>query len=83
MTKEKLIESVLKNAKLESKKQAQQAVESVFGAITKSLSPFRDSILPKTAFGNTPIGRHFNFCPSSPSINLGSFILLLKSKINI
>ena len=38
MTKENLMEAVLKAAKLETKKQAQIAVNAVFAAITKSLS---------------------------------------------
>jgi nucleoid DNA-binding protein len=38
MTKEGLVEAVMKAAETETKKQAQEAVEAVFGAITKSLS---------------------------------------------
>lgn len=38
MTKENLIEAARKAAKLETKKQAQAAVEAVFAGITKSLS---------------------------------------------
>ena len=38
MTKEGLTEAVMKTAKMETKKQAQTAVEAVFEAITKSLS---------------------------------------------
>lgn len=38
MTKENLVEAVLKAAKCETKKQAQEAVEAVFAAVTKSLA---------------------------------------------
>lgn len=38
MTKEGLVEKVLKEVKLDTKKQAREAVEAVFEAITKSLS---------------------------------------------
>ena len=38
MTKENLVEAALKEAKLETKKQAQAAVDAVFAGITKSLS---------------------------------------------
>jgi DNA-binding protein HU-beta len=38
MTKEGLVEAVMKAAKTETKKQAQMAVEAVFDSIAKSLS---------------------------------------------
>lgn len=49
MTKQNIIDSVLKNAKLETKKQAQAAVEAVFAAITKSLA--RGEEVTITGFG--------------------------------
>ncbi|OGY63217.1 MAG: DNA-binding protein [Candidatus Harrisonbacteria bacterium RIFCSPLOWO2_02_FULL_41_11] len=49
MTKESLIQTVLKQAKLESKNQAKAAVEAVFGAITKSLA--RGEEVTVTGFG--------------------------------
>ncbi len=49
MTKENLVEAVLKNAKLETKKQAQAALEAVFAAITKSLA--RGEEVTVTGFG--------------------------------
>ena len=49
MTKENLVEAVLKSAKCETKKQAQEAVEAVFAAITKSLSRGEDETV--TGFG--------------------------------
>lgn len=49
MTKEGLVEAILKTAKCESKKQAQEAVEAVFAAITKSLA--RGEEVTVTGFG--------------------------------
>ena len=49
MTKEGLTEAVMKAAKMETKKQAQAAVEGVFAAITKSLS--RGEEVTVTGFG--------------------------------
>lgn len=49
MTKENLVEAVLKAAKCETKKQAQEAVEAVFAAVTKSLS--RGEEVTVTGFG--------------------------------
>jgi DNA-binding protein HU-beta len=49
MTKEGLVEAVMKAAETETKKQAQEAVEAVFGAITKSLS--RGEEVTVTGFG--------------------------------
>lgn len=49
MTKENLVEAVMKSAKTETKKQAQQAVEAVFAAITKSLA--RGEEVTVTGFG--------------------------------
>ncbi|MDO8429827.1 MAG: HU family DNA-binding protein [bacterium] len=49
MTKENLVEAVLKFAKCETKKQAQEAVEAVFATITKSLSRGEDVTV--TGFG--------------------------------
>lgn len=49
MTKEGLVEAVLKFAKTETKKQAQAAVEAVFAAITKSLA--RGEEVTVTGFG--------------------------------
>jgi len=49
MTKESLIQSVLKEAGLASKKQAQDATEAVFKIITKSLS--RGEEVTVTGFG--------------------------------
>lgn len=49
MTKENLVEAVLKTAKCGTKKQAQQAVEAVFVAITKSLA--RGEEVTVTGFG--------------------------------
>lgn len=49
MTKEGLIQAVMKAAKTETKKQAQQAVEAVFAAITKSLA--RGEEVTVTGFG--------------------------------
>jgi DNA-binding protein HU-beta len=49
MTKENIVEAVLKNAKLETKKQAQAALEAVFAAITKSLA--RGEEVTVTGFG--------------------------------
>lgn len=49
MTKEGLTEAVLKAAKCGTKKQAQEAVEAVFAAITKSLS--RGEEVTVTGFG--------------------------------
>lgn len=49
MTKEGLVAAVLKAAKCETKKQAQEAVEAVFAAITKSLS--RGEEVTVTGFG--------------------------------
>jgi len=49
MTKENLVQAVMKAAKLDTKKQAQAAVESVFEAITKSLSRGEEATI--TGFG--------------------------------
>ena len=49
MTKEGLVEAVLKAAQCETKKQAGEAVEAVFEAITKSLS--RGEEVTMTGFG--------------------------------
>lgn len=49
MTKEGLTEAVMNNAKLETKKQAQAAVETVFETITESLS--RGEEVAVTGFG--------------------------------
>lgn len=49
MTKEGLVEAVIKAAKTETKKQAQAAVDGVFAAITKSLS--RGEEVTVTGFG--------------------------------
>lgn len=49
MTKENLVEAVLKATKCGTKKQAQQAVEAVFAAITKSLA--RGEEVTVTGFG--------------------------------
>jgi DNA-binding protein HU-beta len=49
MTKENLVQAVLKAAKCETKKQAQKAVEAVFAAITKSLA--RGEEVTVTGFG--------------------------------
>ena len=49
MTKEGLVEAVLKAAQCETKKQAQAAVEAVFAAIAKSLS--RGEEVTVTGFG--------------------------------
>ena len=49
MTKEGLVEAVLKAAKCETKKQAQEAVEAVFVVVTKSLS--RGEEVTVTGFG--------------------------------
>lgn len=49
MTKEGLVAAVLKAAKCETKKQAQQAVEAVFGAIIKTLA--RGEEVTVTGFG--------------------------------
>ena len=49
MTKENLVEAVLKAAKSGTKKEAQAAVEAVFAAITKSLA--RGEEVTVTGFG--------------------------------
>jgi len=49
MTKENLVEAVLKAAKCGTKKEAQAAVEAVFAAITKSLA--RGEEVTVTGFG--------------------------------
>lgn len=49
MTKEGLVEAVMKAAKMETKKGAQTAVEAVFDSITKSLS--RGEEVTVTGFG--------------------------------
>ncbi len=49
MTKEGLVEAVMKAAKTETKKQAQMAVEAVFDSITKTLS--RGEEVAITGFG--------------------------------
>lgn len=49
MTKEGLVAAVLKAAKWETKKQAQEAVDAVFGAITKTLA--RGEEVTVTGFG--------------------------------
>ena len=49
MTKEGLVEAVMKAAKMATKKQAQEAVEAVFDSITKSLS--RGEEVTMTGFG--------------------------------
>ena len=49
MTKEGLVEAVMKAAKMATKKQAQEAVEAVFAAVTKSLS--RGEEVTVTGFG--------------------------------
>lgn len=49
MKKEGLVEAVMKAAKMETKKQAQAAVEAVFGTITKTLG--RGEEVGVTGFG--------------------------------
>ncbi len=49
MTKEGLIEAVMKAAEMDTKKQAQLATEAVFGAITKTLA--RGEEVTVTGFG--------------------------------
>jgi len=49
MTKEGLVAAVLKAVKCETKKQAQAAVDAVFGAITKTLA--RGEEVTVTGFG--------------------------------
>ncbi len=49
MTKEGLVEAVMKDAKMDTKAAAQRAVEAVFDAITKSLS--RGEEVTVTGFG--------------------------------
>lgn len=49
MTKQNLVEVVLKTAKLPTKRKAQEAVDTVFGAITKALK--RREEVTITGFG--------------------------------
>lgn len=49
MTKESIVEAVLKAVKLDTKKQAQEVVDAVFETITKSLS--RGEEVTVTGFG--------------------------------
>lgn len=49
MTKEGLVEAVMKSAKMDTKKQAQAAMEAVFEAITKTLA--RGEEVTVTGFG--------------------------------
>ena len=49
MTKEGLVEAVMKSAKIATKKHAQETVEAVFAAITKSLA--RGEEVTVTGFG--------------------------------
>ena len=49
MTKEGLVEAIMKAAKMDTKKQAQQAMETVFEVITKTLA--RGEEVTVTGFG--------------------------------
>jgi DNA-binding protein HU-beta len=55
MTKENLVGAVLKAAKLETKKQAQAAVDAVFAVITKSLA--RGEEVTVTGFGTFRVAK--------------------------
>ena len=55
MKKEGLVEAVMKTAKMETKKMAQEAVNAVFDAITKSLS--RGEEVGVTGFGTFKVAK--------------------------
>ncbi|MDP3729169.1 MAG: HU family DNA-binding protein [bacterium] len=66
MTKEQLINAVQKGAKIETKKQAQLAVESVFAAMTKSLARGEEvAVIGFGTFRSVKVAAHSGINPKT------------------